>query len=61
MSEQLIEYMESVLGIVGRVYIEAEFTPKVLNDSTFSPLYEDVGGHIWTLQQIEESYKMSLQ
>ena len=47
MEIELIEYMEDVLGIVGRVYIGAEF----------SPLYEDVGGHIWTLEQIKESYE----
>ena len=51
--------MESVLGIVGRVYIEAEFTPKVLNDSIFSPLYEDVGGNIWSLDQIKKSFAES--
>ena len=59
MSEQLIEYMESVLGIIGRVYIETEFTPKVLDDSTFSPLYEDVGGNIWSLDQIKKSFAES--
>lgn len=61
MTQELIEYMESVLGIIGRAYIEKEFSPSILEDPAWSPLYEDVGGHIWTLQQIEESYKISLQ
>ena len=43
MEIELIEYMEDVLGIVGRVYIGAEFSPRVLEDDEFSPLYEDVG------------------
>ena len=56
MEIELIEYMEDVLGIVGRVYIGAEFSPRILEDSEHSPLYEDVGGHIWTLRQIKEEY-----
>lgn len=56
MKIELIEYMDDVLGIVGRVYTDAEFTPRILEDSDYSPLYEDVGGHVWTLRQIEEEY-----
>jgi hypothetical protein len=59
MEIELIEYMEDVLGIVGRVYIDAEFSPRILEDHEFSPLYEDVGGHIWTLKQIKESFAES--
>lgn len=58
MKIELIEYMDDVLGIVGRVYTDAEFTPKILEDSDYSPLYEDVGGHVWTLRQIEESFEL---
>ena len=56
METELIEYMDEILGIVGRVYTDIEFTPRVLEDPKFSPLYEDVGGHIWTLDQIRDSF-----
>ena len=56
MKTELIEYMDKILGIVGRVYTDIEFTPRVLEDPKFSPLYEDVGGHIWTLDQIHDSF-----
>lgn len=52
MEQALIEYMEQELGIFDHIFFDLE---------TGTHMYEDVGGNVWTLQQIEESYKMSLQ
>jgi len=57
MTQELIEYMEETLGIIGRVYIDLEFTPKVLEDQDFSPTYEDVDQNIWTLKQIQDAFE----
>ena len=57
MTQELIEYMEETLGIIGRVYIDLEFTPKVLEDQVFSPTYEDVDQNIWTLKQIQDAFE----
>jgi len=57
MTQELIEYMEETLGIIGRVYIDLEFTPKVLEDQDFSPIYEDVDQNIWTLKQIQDAFE----
>ena len=52
MEQALIEYMEQELGIFDHIFFDLE---------TGTHMYEDVGGNVWTLQQIEEIYKMSLQ
>lgn len=52
MEQALIEYMEEELGIFDHIFFDLE---------TGTHMYEDVGGNVWTLQQIEESYKISLQ
>lgn len=57
MTQELIEYMEETLGIIGRVYIDLEFTPKVLENQNFSPMYEDVDQNIWTLKQIQDAFE----
>ena len=57
MTQELIKYMEETLGIIGRVYIDLEFTTQVLEDQNFSPMYEDVDQNIWTLEQIQEAFE----
>ena len=57
MTQELIEYMEETLGIIGRVYIDLEFTPKVLENQNFSPMYKDVDQNISTLKQIQDAFE----
>ena len=63
MSEQLIEYMESVLGIIGRVYIETEFTQKswmIQHSPRFTKMLAVTFGRLIKLKNLLQKVKNNL-
>jgi|TARA_Y100000289_G_scaffold19707_1_gene19049 hypothetical protein len=48
MKLELIEFMEEELAIFDHIFFDVE---------TGTHMYEDVGGNVWTLKQIEEAWE----